>query len=83
MDGWCKKKVRLIKEFFKGQHREDAELEEEYIDWFFLHYFNRESNYWRGLTDDKIMSLVALEQEKEKEYWEIWSKMLKQMLGGK
>lgn len=58
-------------------------LEEEYLDWFFLHYFNREPNWWKLLDDDKIYSLMTLEREKEKEYWDNWIKMLSKMFGGK
>jgi len=83
LDWRFKKKTRLIKEFFKGQHSENVELEEDFLDWFFMHHFNRDIGYWRELPDDKIMSLMALEREKEKEYWEIWTKMFKQMFGSK
>ncbi len=73
----------MIKEFLKGQHSNDMDLEEEYLDWFFLHYFNKDPDYWRDLDDDKIMSLMTLEQEKENQYWENWGKMFKQLFGGK
>ena len=65
MDWRFKKKTRLIREFSKGSHSENVELQEDYLDWFFLRYFNREPSYWRGLTDDKIESLMALENETE------------------
>ena len=58
-------------------------LEEEYLDWFCLHYFGREPNWWRKLPDDKIMSLMTLEQQKESEYWNNWQKILKGLFGGK
>ena len=83
MDRRFKKKTRLIKEFSKGQHSDDMGLEEEYLDWFFLHHFNREPGWWRKLDDDKINSLIVLEQQKDKEYWDTWVKMFKQMFGGK
>lgn len=73
----------MIKEFLKGQHSNDIDLEEEYLDWFFLHYFNKDSSYWRDLDDDKITSLMTLENEKERQHWETWQKMFKQMFGGK
>jgi len=60
-------------------HSNDFELEEDYLDWFFLHNFGKESNYWRNLTEEKMIALITMEQEKEKEYWKIWQKML----GGK
>lgn len=64
-------------------HSEDIYLEEEYLDWFFLHYFNRESGWWKSLDDDKVNSLITLEKEKEKETWETWIKILSKLLGGK
>jgi len=78
-----KKKPRLIRGFLKGQHQDNPELEEDWLDWFFLRNFNRGIGYWRNLTDDKILSLITLENEKEKEYWEIWSKMYSKIYGGK
>ena len=71
----------MIREFLKGQHSENVELEEEYLDWFFLHHFNRDSDYWRSLTDDKILSLMTLENEKEKEYWDGWIKIYSKVWG--
>lgn len=73
----------MIKEFLKGQHSNDVGLEEEYLDWFFLHYFNQPPNYWRELDDDRLMSLITIENEKEKQHWENWGKMLSKLFGGK
>lgn len=73
----------MIREFSKGQHSEDIYLEEEYLDWFFLHYFNKDPVWWKSLDDDKVMSLMTLEREKEKEYWDNWIKILSKLLGGK
>lgn len=73
----------MIKEFLKGQHSNDMDLEEDYLDWFFLHHFNQTPSYWRNLDDDKIMSLMTLEKEKEKEHWDIWMNIFKQLFGGK
>lgn len=58
-------------------------LEEEYLDWFFLHHFNRNPDWWKSLTDEKVMSLMTLEREKEKEFWDMWIKMFSKMFGGK
>lgn len=57
------------------------ELEEEYLDWFFLHYFNREPGWWRTLSDDKLTMLMTLEGEKEKEYWDGWIKIYSKIYG--
>lgn len=83
MDWRFKKKSRLIREYLKGQHSDDIDLEEEYLDWFFLRNFNREPSYWRNLDDDKINTLITLENEKQKEYWDNWTKIIKQLFGGK
>lgn len=65
----------------QGHHQQDVELEEDYLDWFFLHHFNKEPYYWRGLSESKLTTLIVLEQEKEAKYWETWMKMFKQMFG--
>ncbi len=58
-------------------------LEEEYLDWFFLHHFNKSPDWWKALTDEKVMSLMTLEREKEKEYWDTWVSLFKKLFGGK
>lgn len=71
----------MIKEFSKGHHQDDLDLQENYLDWFFLTNFGKSSDYWRSLTDDEITSLITLQNEKEKGYWDNWSKMLKGLFG--
>lgn len=65
----------------QGFHQQDLELEEDYLDWFFLHYFGKGPSYWRELPESKLIPLITLEQEKEAEYWKTWAKMFKQMFG--
>ncbi len=65
----------------QGFHSQDLNLEEDYLDWFFLHYFGKEPSYWRSLPESKLIALITLAQEKEAEYWKTWSKMFKQMFG--
>jgi len=60
-------------------HENDAELQADYLDWFFLSYFGKGQGYWRNLTDDKIQSIITLQNEKEQTYWKNWAKMFKQM----
>jgi len=48
------------------------------LDWFFLHHFGKEPGYWRILSMDQLNSLMALESEKEKQYWETWVKIYKE-----
>lgn len=72
----------MIKEFLKGQ-RQEIELEEDYLDWFFLHYFGQRPEFWRSLSDEKIEALVTLQNEKEKQYWETWVEIYKKIHGGK
>lgn len=70
-----------IREFSKGHHQDDMELEEDYMDWFFLHHFGKGPNFWKSLPDDKIMSIMTLEQDKQQEYWSNWQTMFKSMFG--
>ena len=74
---------REIKEFKKGFHQNNPELQEDYLDWFFLSHFGKGPGFWRNLTDDKIQSFITLETEKQKDYWETWQKMFKSMFGNK
>ena len=57
-------------------HQHDTELEESYIDWFFLFWFKKGPNFWRTLTDDQVTAYISLTQEKEKETWKRFGKML-------
>jgi hypothetical protein len=52
-------------------------LQETYLDWFFLRNFGKGQEYWTKLTDEKIECIMALENEKQKEYWENWKKLIK------
>jgi len=45
-----------------------------------LHYFGRDSEYWKNLTEEKVEALVTLQNEKEKEYWETWIAIIKKVL---
>lgn len=55
------------------------ELEEYYLDWYFLSKFGMKKGYWKDLTDDDIMCTIILQNELEKEktknYWENWKKL--------
>jgi len=73
----------LIGEFMKGMHQENPELQEDYLDWFFLSYFGKGTGYWRNLTDEKITAYMALEQDKEKRYWDTWVKIYSKIYGKK
>jgi hypothetical protein len=62
-------------------HQDDFELEEYYLDWFFLSKFGKSKGYWKDLTDDDIMTTITLQTEhehkKEKNYWDNWQKLSK------
>lgn len=62
-------------------HQEDAELQEDYLDWFFLSKFSKGQGYWRNLTEDKINNLIAFQNEEDKKYWDTWIKIYKQIHG--
>ena len=66
-----------MREFLKGHHRDDTELEEHYLDWFFLKQFGKGPGFWKSLDEEKLIALVTLSQEKEKEYWENWKQLMK------
>jgi len=55
------------------------ELTEDYLDWFFMHYFHKDPKYWQSLTMDQLTTIMTLEIQKEEDWWKNWSKML----GGK
>lgn len=57
------------------------ELQEDYLDWFFLSHFGKSPGYWRNLPDDKITAIMTLEQEKKKEYWDNWIKIYTKVFG--
>ena len=62
----------------KGLHQEDEELQESYLDWFFLHHFGKGPSFWRNLPDWQISSLVIMEQEKELKDWKnSWGQLFK------
>lgn len=60
---------------------DDKEMEEDYIDWFFLSHFGKGPGFWRGLPEDKIVSYMALENLKEKRYWDNWVDIYKKVYG--
>lgn len=62
-------------------HKQDAELSEDYLDWFFLNYYGKGPNFWRSLTEEKIQALITFQEEKEKVYWNNWQTMFKGMFG--
>lgn len=47
----------MIKEFQRGHHQEDFELQENFMDWYFMYYFKMPVGYWRILSDDQIIAL--------------------------
>lgn len=71
----------MIKEFVKGHHQEDLELQEDYLDWFFLSHFGKGIGYWRDLPSDKIEAILTLEEWKENKYWENWMKIYSKIYG--
>ena len=62
-------------------HKDNIELQEDYLDWFFLSYFGKCQKYWRNLSPEKIESFMSLEEEKEKRYWEMWIKIYSKIYG--
>ena len=71
----------MIKEFLKGQHTDDKDLEEDYLDWFFLHHFGKGIGYWRNLSEDKLNSILTLESEDKKAWWDTWIKIFSKLFG--
>lgn len=71
----------MIHEFLKGHHGEDLSLQEEYLDWFFLHYFGQGPGFHRKFSDQQINSLMIFESEKETQTWETWAKLLSKIIG--
>jgi len=65
----------------KGHHQQDIELEEDYLDWFFLSKFGKGVGYWRNLSEDKLSSIITLEQESQKAWWDTWIKIFSKMFG--
>jgi hypothetical protein len=63
--------------------QDDMELQEKYLDWYFLNKFNKPVGYWRKLTDEDIETLMTFQEEEDKKYWETWVKILNKLLGGK
>jgi len=68
----------LIKQYTQGLSS-DPELEEDYLDWFFLSHFGKGQGYWKGIPDDKLSTIMILEGMKEQEYWDNWVKIIKQI----
>lgn len=69
----------MIEEYLKGHHSNNLELEEDYLDWFFMSYYGKDLGWWKGLSEDKIEAFVTLENDKEKRYWETWVGIFKKM----
>ena len=55
------------------------ELEEYYLDWFFMSKFGKDGSYWRALTEEGIMTAITLENLEDKRYWE----NMQRIMGGK
>lgn len=72
----------MIKEYLKGHHGDNLELQEDYLDWYSLSYFG-DIKLWRGLTEDKLIAFMTLENEKEQKYWDNWCKIYEKVYGGK
>lgn len=71
----------MIKDYLNGQHETDIELQESYLDWFFLSKFGKGPGFWKQLPEDKIESLMAFENENEKRHWETWIKIYSKIYG--
>ena len=71
----------MIKGFVKGQYQNNEELQEDYLDWFFLSYFGKGAGYWRSLPIDKLESIIAFENEKQQSYWNNWIKIYSKVFG--
>ena len=65
----------MIKGFLKGQYQNNQELQDDFLDWFFLSKFGKGTGYWRKLPMDKIESIIAFQNEHEKSYWDNWVKI--------
>lgn len=62
-------------------HPNNFELQEDYLDWFFMSFFGKDVGYWRDLTDDKIEALMVLENERQQSYWDNWVKIYSKIYG--
>jgi len=67
----------------KGQHQNDITLQEDYLDWFFLSYYQKDSSYWKSLTEEKLEAILTLENEKEQRHWDTWIKIYSKIYGTK
>jgi len=75
------KKKSLIVQFTKGLRPNDAELEEDYLDWYFLSHFGKGPGFWRELPESKLYSYITLESIREKNDWDTWIKILSKLMG--
>lgn len=62
-------------------HQNNLDLEEDYLDWFFLSKFGKGVGYWKNLPEEKIESIMVLEHEKEQAYWDTWVKIYSKIYG--
>ena len=68
----------MIKQYTQGLTN-DPEIEEDYMDWFFLSHFGKGQGYWKSLPSEKINTIMILEGMKKQEYWDNWVKIIKQV----
>jgi len=41
--------------------------------------FGKGVGYWKNLSEDKLISLITFENEKETQWWQNWADMFKKM----
>ena len=68
----------MIKQYTQGLVQ-NADLEEDYLDWFFLSHFGKGQGYWKSIPSDKLSSIMEFEGLKEQRFWDNWVKIFKQM----
>lgn len=62
-------------------HSDDADLQEDYLDWFFLSKFGKGQGYWKNLTEEKLENIVDFQNEYDKNYWDTWIKIYQKIHG--
>jgi len=68
----------LIKQFTQGLSN-DQDLEEDYLDWFFLSHFGKGQGYWKEIPDDKLHAIMEFEHLRQQSYWDNWVQIIKQL----